>query len=198
MKIKINIILLLLCGFSFIYLFDSIISGEYFLPNHKIVESKIVGFSDFESNELCQFIRNYSINCNNKSYKINQTEYAYIYYQKKFYRIYKYNDYKDYIIFGKYECPLILLNKTYELNKTYRFAIHYDNNKLNYFYDDSDAIINRENNKFTIICSSILFLVLFGLYMSIVIKNYRKIRIYNINKKFDLPMYHDNLSTRTL
>ncbi len=187
MKININIILLLLCGFSFVYLFDSIISGEYFLPNHKIVESKIVGFSDFDS-----------INCSNKSYRINQTEFAYIYHQKKFYRIYKYNDYKDYIIFGKYECPLILLNKTYELNKTYRFAIHYDKNKLNYFYDDPDAIINRENNKFTIICSSILFLVLFGLYMSIVIKNYRKIRIYNINKKFDLPMYHDNLSTRTL
>lgn len=197
---KINIFVLLLCGFSFVFLIDSIIFGEYFLLNHKIVESRIVGFSDFNSKELCHFIRYYSINCNNKSYRINETEFAYIYHQKTFYKIYKYNDYKDYMFFGNYDCPLIELNKTYQVNKLYKFAIHYDNKKLNYFYDDPDAILNRENNKFNIICSSILFSILLILYLLIEFKIYKKTRFYNMQKKFDLPMYHNNLNlnTRTL
>lgn len=189
MKLKGNykLVLLLLCGFSFFALFDQIIFGDYFHFDHEIKNCTILEY-DTNSDNICEFIKKNNFQCDNC--KFNESNFAYIVCDKRINRVYSYKDYIDYKKYNSYYCDTS--QKNYMVNNIYRVGIYIHNDmRLNYFYDDKLAIENRNNNLNSIISLTVLFSILVGLYIFIEYKNYKKYRIYFMQKKFDLPLYNE-------
>jgi len=189
MKLKGNykLVLLGLIGISFFALFDQIILGEYFHIEHKIKNCTVLEYNS-AFNKTCDFIKKNNIQCD--KCKFNESNFAYIECDKRIHRAYAYKDYINYKKYNSYNCDS---NKEdYKLNKIYRVGIYIHNDmRLNYFYDNKLAIENRNNNLNSIISLAVLFSILIGLYIFIEYKNYKKYRIYFMQKKFDLPLYNE-------
>ena len=190
MKLKGNykLVLLGLIGISFFALFDQIIFGDYFHTEHKIKNCTILEY-DTNFDKTCDFIKKNNIQC--EKCKFNESNFAYIECDKRIHRAYAYKDYINYKKYNSYNCDS---NKEdYKLNKIYRVGINIHNDmRLNYFYDDDLAIQNRTSNINSIISLGILFSILIVIYVFMEYKGFNKRRIYFMQKKFDLPIYHIN------